>query len=112
VAGIRLKLDQVIDDAAVYYLNGGEIGRTHAFKRSKPLRDGKVAEDGIVFMGDGAWGVAERAVHTADTWYLEKSQAVRHGMIVTLTKSSKKVTTINHRGEVIDEVVISVRSVR
>jgi hypothetical protein len=83
----------------------------HAFKRSKPLRGGKVAEDGIVFMGDGAWGVGERAVRgaAADVWYLEKSQSVRHGMIVTLTPAGKKVTTIDHRGTVIDEVEIPLR---
>lgn len=85
----------------------------HAFKRSKPLRKGEVAEDGIVFMGDGAWGVGERPVHDAGkTWYLEKSQSIRHGMIVTLTPGSKKVTTLSHRGEVIDEVEIPVRGGR
>jgi acid phosphatase type 7 len=82
----------------------------HTFKRSKPIRGGKVAEDGIVFMGDGAWGVGQRTVHdAAKTWYLEKSISIRHGMIVTLTPDAAQVTTWSHRGDVIDEVKIPVR---
>lgn len=82
----------------------------HTFKRTHPLRGGEVAADGIIFMGDGAWGVGERKVHDAEeTWYLAASQSIRHGMLVTLTRQGKTVTTISHRGEVIDEVDIPVR---
>ncbi len=82
----------------------------HTYKRTKPIRNGKVSDDGIIYMGDGAWGVGERPVHDpATTWYLEKSRSIRHGMIVTLTPDRKKVTAVSHRGEVFDEVEIPVR---
>lgn len=32
---------------------------THAFKRSKPIKDGKVDKHGTVYLGEGAWGTVK-----------------------------------------------------
>jgi hypothetical protein len=75
----------------------------HAYKRSFPIREDKVDEEGIVFFGDGAWGVNVREVHNVDdTWYLKKALSQRHFILLTLEGSEKQVTTINEEGEVID----------
>jgi len=75
----------------------------HAYKRSFPLRQDKVDESGIVFFGDGAWGVNVREVHNVDdTWYLKKALSQRHFILLTLEGKEKQVTVINDTGEIID----------
>ena len=73
----------------------------HAFKRTKPLRAGKVDESGIVYLGDGAWGVEPRETH-ATSWYLEQSASVRHCMIVTLDGQKRSVEVFDENDQKID----------
>jgi len=73
----------------------------HAFKRTKPLRNGKVDPGGIVFLGDGAWGVEPRPTHQ-DSWYLEKSAGVRNGMIVTLDENGRSILVLDEDGKTLD----------
>lgn len=82
----------------------------HAFKRTVPIRRGKKDPSGIVYFGDGSWGVGPRPVHDPDhTWYLEKAKSVRHGMIVTLTPSGKRILALDNNGETLDELEIPLR---
>lgn len=75
----------------------------HAYKRSVPIRAGAAREDGIVYIGDGAWGVGARRVHdAAATWYLEKSATNRHALIVTLRGESITVRAITPEGVELD----------
>lgn len=74
----------------------------HAYKRTKPLRGGKVEEGGIVFVGDGAWGVETREPR-ANEWYLEKATQARHCLIVTLDKSGRKIEARSADGTTLDE---------
>lgn len=73
----------------------------HAFKRTKPIRGGQVDASGIVFLGDGAWGVGPREPH-ADSWYLEKSAGVRHGMLVTLDGPDRLIEVFDEDGKPLD----------
>lgn len=83
----------------------------HAFKRSVPIRAGKPDPAGIVYLGDGCWGVGPRSVHDPSrTWYLEKAKDVRHGFIVTLTPDGKKIVAVDHTGAIFDELEIPVRN--
>lgn len=85
----------------------------HAYKRTYPIRNGVVDERGIVFMGDGAWGVRVRDVHKVDeTWYLKKAASQRHFVLLTLQGSHQQVTVVNEDGEIIDaypEVIQPIR---
>lgn len=75
----------------------------HAYKRTKPLRNGKVGETGLVFVGDGAWGVETREPHpVASTWFLEKAAKARHCILVTLEQNSRKVEVFDENGEKLD----------
>lgn len=75
----------------------------HAFKRSVPIRSGKFDPSGLVFFGDGAWGVTPRDVHPiGTTWYLARAEAVRHGMVVTLSETGVHVRTVSADGEILD----------
>ncbi len=82
----------------------------HAYKRTVPIRGEAEHEDGIVFIGDGAWGVGERAVHDArETWYLERSESIRHLILVSIQDESVDVKMIDREGRLIDHYIPRIR---
>jgi len=75
----------------------------HTYKRTHPIRDGKVAKDGVIYMGDGAWGVDTRPVKKpADTWYLAKSESAHHCIRHTITGTRAEHVALGHGGREID----------
>jgi acid phosphatase type 7 len=75
----------------------------HAYKRTFPIRENRVDETGIVFIGDGAWGVNVREVqHVPGTWYLKNALEERHFILLTIQGKHQQVTVINENGKVID----------
>ncbi|MDX9882670.1 MAG: fibronectin type III domain-containing protein [Prolixibacteraceae bacterium] len=75
----------------------------HAYKRTFPIKEGKVDERGIVFLGDGAWGVKVREVHpVGETWYLKQALSQRHFILLTIEGSHQQLTVVNEDGEIID----------
>lgn len=76
----------------------------HAYKRTPPIRAERIDPRGIVFLGDGAWGVGEREVHDpATTWHLARALPVRHFILVTLQGRHQHFLMIDEYGAVIDE---------
>ncbi len=76
----------------------------HAYKRTFPIKDMKLDPDGIVYVGDGSWGVEPRPIHeVSETWYLEKGMQVRAFTFLTLACDSFKFISIDEEGEVIDD---------
>jgi hypothetical protein len=81
----------------------------HTYKRTVPLKAGAPAEDGIVYLGDGAWGVEVRALAPGLPW-LAKGAAVRHGYLHEISAGgSIAVSAINETGQVFDQTVIPAR---
>lgn len=76
----------------------------HAYKRSKPIMKGKVDPDGVIYMGDGAWGVkkARRPVSASKVWYLAKTQRARHFLLVTIDGNNRFFYGMKPNGDVID----------
>ena len=60
----------------------------HAFKRTYPIRDGKIDASGVVYLGDGCWGASPRRTH--DQWYLAKRARLNNVYILELTPKSAK----------------------
>lgn len=86
----------------------------HAYKRTYPLRNGEIDPDGIVYIGDGAWGVYTRPIgggddpdswmyHGNNPWYLKRATAQRHFIIGTIHGPHQHFLMINEDGKVIDE---------
>ena len=77
----------------------------HAYKRTYPIKEGKIDPDGIVYIGDGAWGATPRIPHTPEErWYLAKTQAAQHFLVVDITKDVRRVTAIDvPSGKAIDQ---------
>jgi 3',5'-cyclic AMP phosphodiesterase CpdA len=77
----------------------------HTFKRTHPIKEGKVNPSGVTYLGDGSWGVPPRQVNTPEKiWYLAKSASVNSCYIVTLTEEKCLIEAKNTKGEVIDQV--------
>jgi len=65
----------------------------HAFKVTHPLRAGRVDPEGVVYAGDGAWGVDTRVVH-AGAWYLETAAKRHHFFEVTIEPGRRTVRAV------------------
>ncbi len=74
----------------------------HAYKRTHPIKEGKVDPEGVVYMGDGSWGVSPRK--TKEMWYLVKSARENIVNLVTLTEKMGTVEALNIQGKVVDVV--------
>ena len=77
----------------------------HCFKRTYPLRAGKVDPNRTFYLGDGAWGVKLREPDPSKPrWYLARDAAIRHLYVVTLYPEARHVLAFNEAGQVFDEV--------
>lgn len=77
----------------------------HAYKRTVPLRADKEDPKGIIYLGDGAWGVTLRGTEPEGRRdYIAKAGAIRHFFVVTLYKDQRHITAVNDKGEIFDEV--------
>ncbi len=83
----------------------------HAYKRTQPMLGGKINAKGIIYLGDGAWGVRLRTSEPdGPRWYIAKSGIVRHFFLVTLYPDQRDIVAVNENGEIFDEVYQRVKS--
>jgi hypothetical protein len=78
----------------------------HVYKRTYPIRNNAVSSDGVVYIGDGAWGVGTREVgrdHKGQEWYLKRAVSDRHAVIVTIHGTLQHLLVVNEEGIIIDE---------
>ncbi len=81
----------------------------HTFKRTHRIRNHqRDDENGLLFLGDGAWGVNTRPPISPDkAWYLAKSDARRHLWYVTLLpEGTAEIKAIDAEGKVFDETTL------
>lgn len=76
----------------------------HAYKRTHPLLKGKPDPLGVLYIGDGAWGVEEPRVPATplEKPYLAASAAKRHVILVILDSFGEKFVAIDTEGNVFD----------
>lgn len=79
----------------------------HAYKRTHPLREGKYHPFGVVYMGDGAWGVKKpRLPYSPRTRkYLAKSASTNNFIVATVSSTEVSYTAMDREGNVIDRYV-------
>ncbi|MCC5930142.1 MAG: fibronectin type III domain-containing protein [Cyclobacteriaceae bacterium] len=76
----------------------------HTYKRTYPLRGDMVDPTGIVYIGDGSWGVRKRVPKTPEeVWYLQRSAQENSAIIVTLHGPHQHFLMINEEGKILDE---------
>jgi hypothetical protein len=77
----------------------------HVYKRTLPLLKGEVVkEGGVIFLGDGSWGVRTRKIPAAthDLPYMASAQEKRHLIVVDVKGEEIKYTAKEADGNVID----------
>lgn len=75
----------------------------HTFKRTKKIRNGRVHPDGIVYIGDGSWGVSTRSADDKhQRWWLEKVSDDHHFWNITLFPKSRTFEAFNEQGALLD----------
>lgn len=74
----------------------------HVYKRTVPIKRGQPDPDGVVYAGDGAWGVDTRAGENRHQWYIDEYALERHGKIARLTGSALTLEVLGESGETID----------
>ncbi len=87
-----------------YSLHAGFEHHDHAYKRTQRIKNNKVDPKGVLYLGDGAWGVADPRLPRVEgeLWFLAKTAPERHFILVTLDGSSRTFTAINSKGEKFD----------
>lgn len=82
----------------------------HAYKRTKPLLGGQPDRSGVVYIGDGAWGVTPREIgsrtedgETALPGYLACAHSDRHFILTTIQGPHQHILVVNEHGTIIDE---------
>ena len=80
----------------------------HTFKRTHPIRGGEIDEEnGILFLGDGAWGVPLRTpIPADDAWYLAETAERYHFFVVTLEGDTATYEAVDPDNVVFDKVRI------
>lgn len=85
-----------------YHLNIAFEHHNHAYKRTFPLKGNKINPDGVVYMGDGSWGVTPR--RPKKLWYLEKVAQANAVCLVTLAPQIGTVEALGIHGEILDSI--------
>lgn len=72
----------------------------HAFKRTFPLKNREVDASGVVYFGDGAWGVKSPRSprNPKNTWYLARTAKKRHFIHVKLFADKREFKAIDDKG--------------
>ena len=87
-----------------YHISTAFEHHSHTYKRTFPLKGGKIDPDGVVYLGDGSWGVIPRKPKEA--WYLQKVAQVNLVYSLILSEKACEITAIDNKGKSIDSLTI------
>ncbi len=74
----------------------------HVYKRTHPIRAEKIDPGGVLYLGDGGWGVVPRKPR--DRWYLAKEASKQHFILVTINGQNRSFLAIDSEGQIFDQV--------
>jgi hypothetical protein len=86
-----------------YGLNVAFEHHDHAYKRTHPILNGQISPNGVVYIGDGAWGIEKPREPETDRWYILKGISSRNITIVTIDKDTRYFKAIDSNGKILDE---------
>jgi hypothetical protein len=75
----------------------------HCYKRTYRLKENKIDENGIWYLGDGSWGVPPR--EPKPNWYLEKTAKIDAYHLVTLDQSKAVIEPRTSEGQLVEAAV-------
>lgn len=90
-----------------YHLTAAFENHNHTFKRTQPIKANQVDPTGIVYFGDGSWGVHPRSPN--DAWYLAQKSKKNAVLLIELTKEEAIVTAIDLLNTPFDQMTFKPR---
>jgi len=84
----------------------------HAFKRTRPLLNGLINENGIVYLGDGSWGKLRRPETPEQRPYLALTDEAYHMSLHRIEGKERFHVALADTGRVVDVCVTQKRSHR
>ncbi len=87
-----------------YHLNAAFEHHSHAYKRTHLIKEEKIDPAGVLYLGDGSWGVSPRKVKNAGMWYMARGEQVNAVCLVTLTRQLGAIQALSIDGQIIDAV--------
>ena len=78
----------------------------HAYKRSHPIKEGHIDQNGVIYIGDGAYGIKHPRPPKSPyrAWYLEQTAQERHFILVSIQGEKSKFQAINDLGRIFDQL--------
>ncbi len=92
-----------------YRLTAAFENHDHTMKRSKPIHGNQVDEEGVLYLGDGSWGVVPRDVDEKRRWYEAVALGVGHVWVVDVSSELTRYRALDNDGEVLDETTSAPR---
>lgn len=83
----------------MYNLTSAFEHHDHLYKRTHLMKNGAVNPEGVLYLGDGAWGV-DKPRAAKKSWYIAESAAIRHVFVVTLTKDKATFDVLAENGTI------------
>jgi len=77
----------------------------HCYKRTYPLRNDQITtveNGGVVYLGDGSWGVDPKLIPATYSWYTEVVQKKQHVFSVTVNSTHITTQAIGMDGGIFD----------
>ncbi len=88
-----------------YHLQCAFEHHNHAYKRTYPIKNLKQDPDGVIYLGDGSWGVSPRKPRR--DWYVKRVAQDNAVFLITMGAQESHVEALSLRGRVIDQVDLS-----
>lgn len=74
----------------------------HTFKRTHPMLDGHVHENGVLYLGDGSWGKIRRPVQPESRPYLAVTDEAYHLSVHRIEGERRHHVALSDTGRVVD----------
>jgi hypothetical protein len=86
-----------------YKLTAAFENHDHTLKRTHLLRDGKIALDGTLYIGDGSFGADPREIEGGLRWYEATASGTSHFWVVDVSTSGVTYQAIGKDGMTLDQ---------
>lgn len=91
-----------------YHVTAAFENHSHAFKRTYPIKANKIDPKGIVYLGDGCWGVNPRKPNNA--WYIAQKARKNNIYLIELSYENANIQALGLDGKVFDDIQIQPRN--
>ena len=85
-----------------YRINVAFEHHNHTYKRTYPLLNSQPDPKGIVYLGDGNWGIIPRTIHPAP--YLANAQSINSFFLIDVLDDSYQIDAYDIEGKLVEHI--------